>query len=296
MKIREIARGLQFPEGPVAMADGSVLLVEIARGTLSRVHARRPGAGRRRSRRRAERRGDRPGRRGLRLQQRRLPLHHRGGRLPCGRSRQADDYSGGRIERVDLATGRFERLFDSVEGLALRGPERHRLRRRRRLLLHRPRQGPRARDRSRRRLLRAARRREPPKVIARPVMTPNGIAPLARRQRRSTTPRPRPRGSGRSTSQAPGEVRREPWPSPHGGRMVVRGAGRPLPALRFDGGRRVRQRLRRDADPRRHQRSSRPTAAHCATSPLPDRYHDQPLLRRRATGAPRSSRCRAAAS
>ena len=28
---------LQFPEGPIAMSDGSVLLVEIARGTLSRV-------------------------------------------------------------------------------------------------------------------------------------------------------------------------------------------------------------------------------------------------------------------
>ena len=37
MKIREVASGLQFPEGPVALADGSVLLVEIARGTLSRV-------------------------------------------------------------------------------------------------------------------------------------------------------------------------------------------------------------------------------------------------------------------
>jgi gluconolactonase len=34
---REIARGLQFPEGPIAMRDGSVLLVEIKRGTLSRV-------------------------------------------------------------------------------------------------------------------------------------------------------------------------------------------------------------------------------------------------------------------
>lgn len=32
-----IATGLRFPEGPVAMADGSVLVVEIARGTLSRV-------------------------------------------------------------------------------------------------------------------------------------------------------------------------------------------------------------------------------------------------------------------
>src|SRR6185312_14207960 len=31
-----LAEGLQFPEGPIAMADGSVILVEIARGTLSR--------------------------------------------------------------------------------------------------------------------------------------------------------------------------------------------------------------------------------------------------------------------
>lgn len=39
MKIRELATGLLFPEGPVAMDDGSVLLVEIARGTLTRVTA-----------------------------------------------------------------------------------------------------------------------------------------------------------------------------------------------------------------------------------------------------------------
>ncbi|MGH8227730.1 MAG: SMP-30/gluconolactonase/LRE family protein, partial [Steroidobacteraceae bacterium] len=32
-----IASDLQFPEGPVAMADGSVVLVEIRRGTLTRV-------------------------------------------------------------------------------------------------------------------------------------------------------------------------------------------------------------------------------------------------------------------
>src|SRR6185312_1158196 len=35
--IREIATGLRFPEGPIAMPDGSVLLVEIERQTLSRV-------------------------------------------------------------------------------------------------------------------------------------------------------------------------------------------------------------------------------------------------------------------
>jgi gluconolactonase len=32
-----MAEGLQFPEGPIAMPDGSVILVEIARGTVSRV-------------------------------------------------------------------------------------------------------------------------------------------------------------------------------------------------------------------------------------------------------------------
>jgi gluconolactonase len=35
--MQEVASGLQFPEGPVAMADGSVVLVEIRRGTLTRV-------------------------------------------------------------------------------------------------------------------------------------------------------------------------------------------------------------------------------------------------------------------
>ncbi len=39
MEIRELASGLKFPEGPVALDDGDVLLVEIARGTLTRVGA-----------------------------------------------------------------------------------------------------------------------------------------------------------------------------------------------------------------------------------------------------------------
>ena len=143
MKIREIASGLQFPEGPVAMDDGSVLLVEIARGTLSRVTPDGEvqvvadlGGGPN---------GAALGPDGA------VYVCNNGGfrwtteadgcHRPIG---QAEDYSGGRIERVDLATGRFERLFDSVEGARAARPERHRLRCRRRLLLHRPRQGPRA--------------------------------------------------------------------------------------------------------------------------------------------------------
>ncbi len=37
MEFEIVTEGLQFPEGPIAMADGSVLLVEIRRKTLTRV-------------------------------------------------------------------------------------------------------------------------------------------------------------------------------------------------------------------------------------------------------------------
>ena len=36
--IRVLATGLEFPEGPVVMPDGSVVLVEIRRQTLTRVY------------------------------------------------------------------------------------------------------------------------------------------------------------------------------------------------------------------------------------------------------------------
>ena len=37
MQIKEIASGLRWPEGPIALDDGSVLAVEIEGGTLARV-------------------------------------------------------------------------------------------------------------------------------------------------------------------------------------------------------------------------------------------------------------------
>ncbi len=37
MKLRDITSGLQFPEGPIALPDGDVLVVEIRRATLTRV-------------------------------------------------------------------------------------------------------------------------------------------------------------------------------------------------------------------------------------------------------------------
>ena len=36
-EIKEIATDLRFPEGPIAMPDGSILLVEIAAGTLTQI-------------------------------------------------------------------------------------------------------------------------------------------------------------------------------------------------------------------------------------------------------------------
>jgi len=35
---RLVAEGLRFPEGPIALPDGDVLVVEIAAGRLTRVH------------------------------------------------------------------------------------------------------------------------------------------------------------------------------------------------------------------------------------------------------------------
>ena len=40
MEIRALAPGLQVPEGPGALDDGTVLVVEIARGTLTEVSGR----------------------------------------------------------------------------------------------------------------------------------------------------------------------------------------------------------------------------------------------------------------
>ena len=116
-----VASGLRFPEGPVAMADGSVVLVEIAAGRITRVHANgstetvaEPGGG--------------PN--GLAIgPDGKLYCCNNGGfnyverngyLTPHG---QAHDYSGGRIERIDLATGAVEVLYkDGDFGCPLRGP------------------------------------------------------------------------------------------------------------------------------------------------------------------------------
>lgn len=222
MKIRELASGLQFPEGPVAMDDGSVLLVEIARGTLSRVV---PDG---RVQVVADLGGGPNGAAigpdgavyvcnngGLRWHTEIDGCHR-----PIG---QAGDYSGGRIERVNLNTGRSERLYDTVEGLGLRGPndivfDAHRGFYFTDLGKVRP------TEIDRGGVFYGRSDGSGASVIARPVMTPNGIAlsPDGHTLYYAETEGAR---VWAFDITAPGEVRKDPWPSPHGGRMVAASPG-----------------------------------------------------------------------
>ena len=107
MEFREFASGLKFPEGPVAMDDGSVILVEIAAGKITRVKPdgrtqtiARPGGG--------------PN--GLAIgpdgalyvcnNGANFTYHRRNGLTIPGHA--PEGHAGGRIERVDLATGKVE--------------------------------------------------------------------------------------------------------------------------------------------------------------------------------------------
>lgn len=118
--MKEITSGLRFPEGPIAMADGSIVLVEIERGTLSRVTPNgiveviaELGGGPN---------GAALGPDGA------VYVCNNGGfawsendglLAPAG---TPDDYSGGRIERIDLETGEVDVLYRECDGRPLNGP------------------------------------------------------------------------------------------------------------------------------------------------------------------------------
>jgi len=119
-ELREIASGLQFPEGPIAMPDGSVLLVEIKRGTLSRVSPNgeiavvaHTGGG-------PNGAAIGPDGKVYICNNGGFEWHDLGGFTIPGN--QPADYIGGRIQRVDLTTGRVEDLYTECDGHPLRGP------------------------------------------------------------------------------------------------------------------------------------------------------------------------------
>ena len=119
--MRIITDGLRFPEGPVAMPDGSVILTEIERGQITRVA---PDG----TKSVVAKTGGGPN--GLAIgPDGKLYCCNNGGfnwdeaggyLAPHG---IASDYSGGRIERIDIETGEVEVLYKTGDyGCTLRGP------------------------------------------------------------------------------------------------------------------------------------------------------------------------------
>jgi len=118
--IRVLATDLEFPEGPVVMPDGSVVLVEIRGKRLTRVYpdgrkevvAQIPG-----------------GPNGAALgPDGKMYICNNGGFswIPTGKmimpGPQPDDYQGGSIQRVDMQSGKVETVVDRCGEHALRGP------------------------------------------------------------------------------------------------------------------------------------------------------------------------------
>lgn len=115
-----LAEGLEFPEGPVALPDGTVVLVEIKRQTLTRIRA---DGGRETI---ADLAG---GPNGAALgPDGKLYVCNNGGlawRTILGHTvsgHAAADYRGGSIQRIDLATRAVETLFTHVGKKRLKGP------------------------------------------------------------------------------------------------------------------------------------------------------------------------------
>ena len=120
MTYEVVAEGLKFPEGPIWMPDGSIVLVEIAAGRLSRV--RQDGS----VDVVAELGGGPNG----------AAIGPDGACYVCNNGgftwiendgllfpeSTPDDYIGGRIEKVDLASGDVETLYTECDGNRLSGP------------------------------------------------------------------------------------------------------------------------------------------------------------------------------
>ncbi len=119
-ELREITTGLQFPEGPIAMDDGSVVLVEIRRGTLTRVLpdgtqkiVAETGGG-------PNGAAFGPDGKVYVCNNGGFEWHEAGPIVVPGN--QSADYAGGSIQRVELATGTVETLYTECDGHPLKGP------------------------------------------------------------------------------------------------------------------------------------------------------------------------------
>jgi gluconolactonase len=121
LELELVAAGLVFPEGPIAMADGSIILVEIQAHRLSRVSPK----------------GERTtiadlggGPNGAAIgPDGAVYVCNNGGMIVPGAETEytpppgvAAAYPTGSIQRVDLKTGAFSTLYTECDGVALLGP------------------------------------------------------------------------------------------------------------------------------------------------------------------------------
>ncbi|MBZ9649889.1 SMP-30/gluconolactonase/LRE family protein [Sphingobium sp. 3R8] len=121
MDIQIVAEGLSFPEGPVWMKDGSIILVETGAGKLTRIL---PDG----SKETVAECGGGPngiavGPDGM------LYVCNNGGMityqqhgLTLTTGECPEDYEGGWIDRIDPVSGKVERLYSSCDGQRLAGP------------------------------------------------------------------------------------------------------------------------------------------------------------------------------
>lgn len=214
---RDVTQGLKFPEGPIAMQDGSVLVVEIEGARLIRVAADGTKSV-------AAELGGGPN--GAAVGPDGICyvcnnggfnwIHAKDGHArPHGR---ADHYAGGSIQRVDLATGAVEVLYSECDGVTLKGPND---------IVFDSKGGfwftdhgksyGRLMDRGA--LYYARLDGSFIKEAAFPLITPNGVglSPDGGTLYVSETE------TGRLWSYpvvAPGELSKEPWPSPNGGKFM----------------------------------------------------------------------------
>jgi gluconolactonase len=216
-----LATGLRFPEGPVSLADGSIALVEIARGTVSRVTpdgevtviADLGG-----------------GPNGLALgpggalyvcNNGGFEWHEEPGMLrPIG---TPTNYSGGRIESVDPKTGESRLLYDRCGDTKLKGPND----------IVFDRSGgfyftdlgkTRHRDRDQGSVYYAKTDGSHIVEVAHPILTPNGIG-LSPDERTLYVAETEGGRLWAFDIASPGVIARRPFPSPNGGRFLYNEAG-----------------------------------------------------------------------
>jgi gluconolactonase len=120
LELEIICDGLDFPEGPVALSDGSVLVVEIGAGCLTQVFP----DGRKSC---VANLGGSPNGAAVGPDGAVYVCNNGGAKLRRENGcawviGQADDYSGGRIERVDLVSGESRILYTECGGHRLKGP------------------------------------------------------------------------------------------------------------------------------------------------------------------------------